>query len=110
MTIKKLAEKYGTDTRSIDYWSNLGVVHFTQKPNGYREYGPEAEEDMKKIMIVRAMNIMNGEFKKYLELIDHLPKDLFDTLIIDRIKEEMKKMTKSYKDAIAFAEELRKNA
>ena len=110
MTIKKLAVKYGTDTRSIDYWSNLGLVHFTQESNGYRDYGPEAEEDMKKIMIVRAMNVKNGEFTKYYKLIDQLSDPIFGALVIDKIEDEMKKKIESYKEAIKFAKELCKNA
>ena len=53
MRIKQL-EKYGLDKRTIDYYTNLGMIPYTTEDGSkYRDYGDDAVVAVKKIVIRR---------------------------------------------------------
>ena len=106
MTIKEFAEKYKIDKRSIDYWTNIGLLHPDQnESNGYRQYGENAEEEIKLILIAKAMNI--GSIEDTVELVKNTPKIFVDQIVIQRIKIEMEKAVELYKTALQFAEAIK---
>lgn len=55
--ISDFCMKYGVKKRSVDYWTNLGLIHPNVNPrNGYRDYGEIAEEEVKDILLVQVIN------------------------------------------------------
>ena len=107
MKINEFAEKYGVDKRSIDYWTNLGLLHpdGTSDGNGYRIYGTEAEKEIKKILIVKAMGV-DSKLKEYVDLLSYLPKELWKLVVFDTIDNEIQRTTQSYLQAKKFAKEI----
>ena len=107
MRINEFAEKYGVDKRQIDYWTNLNLLHpeGTSEGNGYRVYGPTAEEEIKKILIVRAMGV-DSKLKEYVDLLDHLPKELWKIVVLDRIDGEIRRVTADYEQAKLYAKKI----
>jgi DNA-binding transcriptional MerR regulator len=56
MRIKELSEKHGVDKRTIDYWTNKGLLHPIGELNGfngYRNYQKRDEENVKLILILK---------------------------------------------------------
>ena len=45
--------------------------------------------------------------EKYMNLFDNLPKELWDMVVFDKIKEEMEKATKQYRLALEYAKEFK---
>lgn len=102
MRINELAEKYGTDKRTIDYWTNLNLIRSTQLQNGYRDYGVDAEEDIKKALIIDAMGIVGEKRKEYFKLLDYLPVEEWQKVVIDKIEDERSKVSKKFDDALKY--------
>ncbi len=102
MRIKELAEKYGVTKRKIEYWTDLGLIWHYQEDNGYREYYGDGEEDVKKCCILMAMGVKDTEMKNYMEMLNCLPKAEWD-VIINRIRDNLSKIEKNYRDAINYA-------
>lgn len=109
MWIQEFADKYGVDTRRIDYLTTCGYLHPECETRGrYRIYGPKAEEEMKRILVLECMGVRMAEANGYLEMFEHVPKALWETIILDRIKENMEKEISKYRTALRYAEELQK--
>ena len=106
MKITDLAGKYGVDRRSIDYWTNIGLLHpdGVSKGNGYRVYGDKAEEEIKKILIAKAMG--GSPLEEYVDLLDHLPSNLWERVVIAQIESEIQRVTLSYRLALKWAKEM----
>ena len=106
MKINEFAEKYGVDRRSIDYWTNIGLLHpdGTSEGNGYRIYGPTAEMEIKKILIAKAMG--GSPLEEYVDMLDHLPKQLWNKIVVEGIEKEIQRVTNSYRLAMAWAKEI----
>ena len=109
MKIAEFADKYGVDRRSIDYWTNIGLLHpdGTSEGNGYRVYGEKAEEEIKKILIAKAMG--GSPLEEYVDLLDHLPADLWEKIVVDGIEKEIQRITSSYRLALKWAEEIKES-
>lgn len=106
MRINEFAKKYGVDKRSIDYWTNLGLLTTEGSEGNYcRVYGSKAEEEIKRILIAKAMGV-DSKLKEYVDLLDHLPKELWKMVVIDKIDTEIKRITKNYEQAKKYAKEL----
>ena len=61
--INDFCKKHGVNKRSVDYWTNIGILHPEVNPNnGYRDYGARAEDDMQRIKLTRILN--NGRVTK----------------------------------------------
>ena len=57
MKIAEFCQKYGVNRRSVDYWTNVGILHPIVNPNnGYRDYAHTAEQEMKDILTVQILN------------------------------------------------------
>lgn len=109
MWIQEFADKYGVDTRRVDYLTTCGYLHPEDETRGrYRIYGPKAEEEMKRILVLECMGIRMAEAKEWLEMFEHVPKTLWETMIFDRIKANMEREISKYKTALHYAEELQK--
>lgn len=70
MMIKEFAEKYQVERRTIDYWTNLGLLHPLVLDNGYRVYGEEAEQEMENILVASMMDGPGSIESKYQKLLD----------------------------------------
>ena len=66
MRIKELSGKYNIDTRTIDYYSRLGILPFKEESdhNTYRNYDEESERILKRIMILREVGYSINEIKE----------------------------------------------
>lgn len=107
MRIAQFAEKYGIDTRTVDYWTTIGLIHADRGENGfYREYGDQAEREIKTVLIAQAMNT-GCSIEECTDLVRHTPKCLIDEIIVKKISEEMDKVTAQYKRALAYVSEMR---
>jgi len=63
MLITEFCQKHNVSKRSVDYWTNIGLLHPTvNEQNGYRDYGRIAEEEIKRIKLLKEIN--NGHVKK----------------------------------------------
>ena len=101
MRIAEFAKKYEVDRRSIDYWTNIGLLHpddMVGKGRGYRIYGEKAEEEIKRILIARAMGA--SPLEEYVDMLNHLPKELWRTFVVKQIENEIDRVTKDYKQAL----------
>lgn len=105
MKINEFAEKYGLDKRQVDYYTNLGLIHPDGKQtNGYREYGPQAEEEAKLILIIDAMEVRPVD--AYVKVLTYLPKKEWKSFVIDKIRQNMERVTEHYRKAIQYATDL----
>lgn len=107
MRISEFSKKYGVDKRTIDYWTNCGFLHHqVNKTNGYREYGPEAEKEIKLLLIAKAMDI--GSIEETVESLNYQPmyKGLFKKYVIHRLEEKKRIEMERFNDAIQYAKEL----
>ena len=107
MRISEFSKKYGVDKRTIDYWTNCGFLHpQVNKTNGYREYGPEAEKEIKLLLIAKAMDI--GSIEETFESLNYPPmcKSLFKKYVIHRLEEKKRIEMERFNDAIQYAKEL----
>lgn len=111
MRISELSEKYGIDRRELDYFTNLGLVKSTKDDkNGYRDYGEDAEEDVKKILIATSMGAGGKQMKILVEsfgtgLLNYEP---YKEMVKGKIEEERAKVTKQFDMALQYLEELAK--
>ena len=103
MRVKDLAKKYGVTARSVQYWTDLGLLTVDgTEPNGFRQYGEQAEEELKLILICEAAGLkVDAEHVRFVEL---MPKDMMESLI-GMIENERKKATQHFDQAIRFARE-----
>lgn len=109
MRINELSKKYGVDRRAIDYYSNLGLLHYTiEGSNGYRDYNEECEKELQKILIVLAMGVK--PIDKYVAMLDYLPKEVWEELVIKKINEEIERVTCSYRKALEFAKDFKERS
>lgn len=104
MRISDFAEKYGISTREVNYWTDLGLIHNDQNGSGgYRDYGPKAEEEIKKVLIAKAMNVRSIE--KCVKMLDALPRELWKPVVLKAIDEETKRISQLHTWAKIYATE-----
>ena len=105
MNISEFSKKYGLGQLTVDYYTNLGLLHPTvNENNGYREYGPNTEEEVKLILIADAMGA--GPAKEYVEVLKILPKREWQKFVKDRIKEELEKAILCYQQVLTYVNEI----
>lgn len=106
MKIDEFAKLFGQSKRNVDYWTNLGLLHpKINEDNGYRDYGEEAKEDMKKIAILKSAGMKLD--KDHLTLITLAEKNPEVKKMLRSLIEGMReKATKQYNAALAFLKEV----
>lgn len=57
MTIKELEEALGMTRANIRFYEQEGLLSPARNPNGYRDYSPEDMETLKKIKLLRELNV-----------------------------------------------------
>ncbi len=106
MRIKELV-KYGLDKRTIDYYTNLGMIPFTTEDgSNYRDYGEDAVVAVKKIVILRDVGLSVKEIKEALENHSYFTTAMWNKHI-EQLREEKIKAQQHFDDMIRYAEELR---
>lgn len=107
MRIQEFAEKYGVSKRSVDYWTNIGVLHTEDRePNKYRNYGEKAEEEIKEILVLEAMNLpVNSETIRFLRAI---PRNQVRKLVLNEIDKQKAKMIEKFDTAWEYAVEIQR--
>lgn len=103
MRIGELSRKYGIPKRSIDYWTRIGLIHTDTDPkNGIRIYGPEAEEELQRVIIADVMGWpLNPESLKAVQYI--MPKQGWKEWVLAKIRYEEEKAMKKFRLAEAIA-------
>ena len=71
MYIKDFAEKYGFDRHTIDYWTNLGLLHPKVQDNGYRDYGDRTDEEIR-IIIIALLLDRPGPLERTVDILEQL--------------------------------------
>ena len=95
--IADFCKKYGVNRRSVDYWTNIGILHpKVNSSNHYRDYSVEAEREMKDILTVQVLN--KGRVSKKLvdELEDRLDKERQTAQLRGRVQENYHADQKRY--------------
>lgn len=70
LTITEFAKVYGVSKREIDYWTNIDLLHPVVKDNGYRDYGDQAEREIKIVLIATMLDYPGPLENKYDRLIN----------------------------------------
>ncbi len=106
MRIKQL-EKYGLDKRTIDYYTNLGMIPYTTEDGSkYRDYGDDAVVAVKKIVILRDVGLSVKEIKEALNNHSYFTTAMWNKHI-EQLKERMIEAQRHFEEMIHYAEELR---
>ena len=106
MRIKELVQ-YGLDKRTIDYYTNLGMIPFTTEAgSNYRDYGEDAVVAVKKIVILRDVGLSVKEIKEALENHSYFTTAMWNKHI-EQLKKEKAKAQQHFDDMIRYAEQLR---
>lgn len=105
MKINDFSKKYGISKRHIDYYTNAGLLHPKKYENNYRDYDEKCEEEIKKILIVKAMGKLH-DMDKYIKMLDNLPREFIDEIVISSIDKEISRITKFYRLAKEWAKDL----
>lgn len=128
LKVNDLVKKYDVSKREIDYWTNLGLLTPEKvEENGYRLYGEKSEEELKMILIANSMGckISEEELKmilivnsighktslaKTVIMLQNLPKEFWDTVVVKIINDEFDKITEKYKKALKWAKEMKEKS
>lgn len=70
MTIVEFAKVYGVSRREIDYWTNINLLHPVIRANGYRDYGKQAEDEVKIILVATMLDYPGSLKSKYDKLMN----------------------------------------
>lgn len=106
MRIDEFSKKYGVTKREVDYWTNLGYLHPETENNGYRDYNQTTEEEVKRIVILKAMGYKID--KEHIDYFMAIPHRLYYDLVFKYIEMERDKATLMYDRAMDYAHEFLK--
>ena len=103
MRIKQFEEycqPYGLDKRTIDYYSNLGLIPYTTKgAANYREYDDTSIDAVKKIVILRDVGLPLKSIKEALSNPSYFTTAVWNSHI-KALKEHLAETQKKYEDMI----------
>ncbi|MBE6923426.1 MAG: MerR family transcriptional regulator [Ruminococcaceae bacterium] len=63
MTIKEMEERCGISRTNIRFYEGEGLIHPERKDNGYRDYSEEDVQVLKKVRLLRSMEVPLGHVK-----------------------------------------------
>lgn len=63
MTIKEMEEKCGMSRANIRFYESEGLIHPQRRENGYREYTPEDARMLRKVRLLRTMDVPLDQVK-----------------------------------------------
>lgn len=107
MRIAQLAKKYGIEKRSVDYYTTLGLIPFTvESGSNYRDYGPDAETVVKKILILRDVGMPEKKIKEALNNPSYFTSAMWNEHIAT-LQRKIEETQKHYQEMIQFATDLR---
>ena len=102
MRIGELSKKYGIERRTIDYWTTLGLIHPETDPkNGFRIYGPKAEEELQRVIIADIMGWKLNE--ESIKSVETMPKEGWNEWVMAKIRYEEEEAMKKFRVAEAIA-------
>ena len=106
MKIDEFAKLFGQSKRNVDYWTTLGMLHpAVNERNGYRDYGEQAKEDMKKLLIIKSAGLKLD--KDNLMLVTLAEKNQETKKMLRKLIEDMRsEATKQYNAALAYLKEV----
>ena len=105
MRIGEFCKKYGVHRRSVDYWTTLGLLH--PEPyvdNSYRNYGEQAEREIREILIVQTMNdgrVTKSDVEKLRKCGTNRTK--WERQVIDKIAQKRQEIDERNKTIMEYA-------
>lgn len=104
MKIAEFCKKHNVSRHNVDYWTNLGILRpEVDKKNGYRDYGGIAEDDIKKIKLVKILN--NGRItKEDVDRLDDCSRSEWKNKILPGIRSEYNNMQNEFVSVLDYAE------
>lgn len=107
MRIAQLAKKYGIEKRTIDYYTTLKLIPCNVEPgSNYRDYGPEAETVVKKILILRDVGMPEKKIKEALSSPSYFTTAMWNEHIAT-LQRKIEETQRHYQEMIQFATDLR---
>lgn len=107
MRIAQLAKKYGIEKRTVDYYTTLGLIPFTVEPgSNYRDYGPDGETVVKKILILRDVGMPEKKIKEALNNPSYFTTAMWNEHIAT-LQRKIEETQRHYQEMIQFATDLR---
>lgn len=107
MRIAQLAKKYGIEKRTVDYYTTLGLIPYTvESGSNYRDYGPDAETVVKKILILRDVGMPEKKIKEALNSSSYFTTAMWNAHIAT-LQRKIEETQKHYQEMIQFAMDLR---
>ena len=109
MLIAQFAKKYELDKRTIDFYTTEGLLDPPEEERGskkYRIYGKKEEAAIKKIVLLRDLDIPVKEIKKILKDPSYFTEEKWDE-IIQKLEEKKKREVRYYDERISLAKALR---
>ena len=100
MTIKKVEGILGIKRETIRYYIQEGLVSPRQKENGYRMYSDEDIDQLKRIMILRQLEVSIADIRAVIRG----EKDLAS--VLDKSKEVLDVKSEYVQDAIRICKDL----
>ena len=106
MKIDEFAKKVGERKRNIDYWTTLGLLHPTiNESNGYRDYGDEAEREIKELLILKCAGMkLDTDHMQLIALAKKEP--AVKEMLRGFIEGERARVAKKYCEALAYLQEV----
>ena len=107
MRIAQLSDTYGIEKRAIDYYTTCGLIPYSiEEGSNYRDYGPDAEAIVKKIMILRGVGMSAKRIDEALHNPSYFTTEVWNKHIAE-LQKRAEKAQKHYADMIEFATDLR---
>lgn len=109
MLIAQFAKKYELDKRTIDFYTTEGLLEPPEEQRGskkYRIYGKKEEAAIKKIMLLRDLDIPVKEIKEILKDPSYFTEAKWDE-IIQKLEEKKTREVRYYDERISLAKALR---
>lgn len=94
MRIKEFAETFGVDKRTVDYLTNVGVLHPHVLENGYRDYTEKNFEEMPNAIVAMMMDGAESVKEKYKKLEEYDENDW--ARLHDRLEDKKSKIDRQF--------------
>lgn len=105
MRIGELSKKYGIERRAVDYYTSVGIIPCEKNKNSdYREYGADAENAVKKIMVLREIGFSANKIKNLLDNMECLNASVMEEYL-KILKKKKQKAMQQYDEIIRYTQE-----
>lgn len=104
MKIGEIAQLSGVSVRTIDYYTNLGLLPVERSENNYRMYSASTLQTLERIQLLKNQRLSISEIKQVIETTENpeaelLVKDVYEEF--DCLQKKIIRMEEQLKDAPA---------